>query len=74
MAEKNLPAVQETRIPSLGREDPLEEEQQPIAVFLPGKSRGQRTLAGDSPWGCRVRHDRATGTRTARPTFRPGGT
>ena len=23
---KNLPAMQETRIPSLGREDPLEEE------------------------------------------------
>ena len=27
-------------------------------VFLPGKSHGQRRLAGCSPWGCRrVRHD-----------------
>ena len=24
---------------------------QPTAVFLPGKSRGQRTLVGYSPWG-----------------------
>ena len=31
---------------------------QPSPVFLPGKSHGQRSLAGYSPWGCkRVRHD-----------------
>ena len=24
---------------------------QPIAVFLPGESHGQRSLAGCSPWG-----------------------
>ena len=24
--------------------------------FLPGKSHGQRSLAGYNPWGCRVRH------------------
>ena len=24
---------------------------------LPGKFHGQRSLAGYSPWGCRVRHD-----------------
>ena len=30
-------------------------------VFLPGKSRGQRSLAGYSPWDCkRVRHNLAT--------------
>ena len=56
------------------RKIPWRRKRQPIPVFLPGKSRGQRTLAGDSPWGRRVRHDRATGTRTARPTFRPRGT
>ena len=28
-------------------------------VFLPGESLGQRSLVGYSPWGCRVRHDRA---------------
>ena len=44
---KNPPAMQETWIQSLGVEDPLEEE--PIPVFLPGESRGQRSLAGYSP-------------------------
>ena len=24
---------------------------QPTAVFLPGESHGQRSLAGDGPWG-----------------------
>ena len=27
------------------------------AIFLPGKSHGQRSLAGYSPWGHRIRHD-----------------
>ena len=26
---------------------------QPTPVFLPGKSHGQRSLAGQSPWGCK---------------------
>uniref|UniRef100_A0A8C6DLE2 Uncharacterized protein n=1 Tax=Moschus moschiferus TaxID=68415 RepID=A0A8C6DLE2_MOSMO len=30
---------------------------QPIPVVLPGESFGQRSLAGYSPCGCRVRHD-----------------
>ena len=34
---KNLPAMQETWIPPLGLEDPLEREWQPTPVFLPGK-------------------------------------
>ena len=32
---------------------------QPTPVFLPGKFHGQRGVAGYSPWGLRVRHDRA---------------
>ena len=36
---------------SLGREDPLEKGMQPTPVFLPGKSHGQRSLAGYSMWG-----------------------
>ena len=36
---------------SLGREDPLEKGRQPTPVFLPGKSHGQRSLGGCSPWG-----------------------
>ena len=43
---KNPLAVQETQVPSLGREDPLEKEMQPTPVLLPGKSHGQRSLAG----------------------------
>ena len=33
---------------------------QPTPVFLPGKSHGQRSLAGYSPWGRRAGHDGAT--------------
>ena len=33
---------------------------QPTPVFLPGRSHGQRSLAGCRPWGCRVGHDSAT--------------
>ena len=52
--------VQETQIQSLGWEDPLEKKWQPTPVFLPGKSHGQRSLVGYSPWGCnRVAHDTA---------------
>ena len=29
----------------------------PLQVFLPGESHGQRSLAGCSPWGCTVRQD-----------------
>ena len=34
---KNLPAVQETWVQSLGQEDPLERARQPTPVFLPGE-------------------------------------
>ena len=30
---------------------PWRREWQPIPVFLPGESRGQRSLVGYSPWG-----------------------
>ena len=47
---KSLPAMRETWVRSLGREHPLEKEMQPTPVFLPGRSHGQRSLAGYSPW------------------------
>ena len=47
---KNPPAKQETQVQSLGWEDPLEEEIATHPVFLPGKSHGQRSLVGYSPW------------------------
>ena len=45
---KNLPKARETRVWSLGAEDLLEKGMAP--VFLHGKSLGQRSLVGDSPW------------------------
>ena len=47
---KNLPARRETSVRSLGQEDLLEKEGLPTPVFFPGKSHGQRSLAGYSPW------------------------
>ena len=42
------------------RKIPWRREWQPTPVFLAGESHGQRSLAGYSPWGCRVRHDWVT--------------
>ena len=57
LAVKNPLAMQETRVGSLGREDPLEKAMATIRVFLPGKSCRQRNLEGYSLWdGKRVRH------------------
>ena len=50
---KNLPAMLETWVQSLGQEGPLEKKWQSTPVFLPGESRGQRSLAGYSSWGCK---------------------
>ena len=48
---KNLPAVQETQLQSLGGEDPLGKGMLPTPVFSPGKSHGQRILGAYSPSG-----------------------
>ena len=71
---KNLPAMQETQLRSLGQEDtwvkkiPWGRKWQPIPVFLPEEFHGQRSLVdNDSPWG-----HKASGTTewlTARPHF-----
>ena len=49
---KNLPAMQEMRVRSLGWEDPLEEGMATHSSVLAGESHGQRR-----PWESRVRHD-----------------
>ena len=55
---KNLPAMWETQVQSLGWEDPLEKKWQPTPVFLPGEFHEQRSLVGYSPWGSqRVRYN-----------------
>ena len=43
---KNLPAVWETRVQSLGQENPLEKEWLPIPVFWPGEFHGLYTDGG----------------------------
>ena len=48
---KNLPAMQETRVPSMSQEDPWRREWQSTPMFLPGESHGQKSLVGYSPWG-----------------------
>ena len=48
---KRLPAMRETQVQSLGREDLLEKEMATTPVLLPGKSHGQRSLVGYSSWG-----------------------
>ena len=56
---KNLPVMQEIQVRCLVGRIPGRKEWQPTAVFLPGKSHGQR-----SPWGHRVGHNLATNTFT----------
>ena len=60
---KCVPTIRETRVQSLGREDPgfnscirkisWRRKWQPTPVFLPGKSHGWRNLIVYSPWGCK---------------------
>ena len=50
---KNRPAVQETRVRSLGWEDPWKRKWQPTPVSLLGKFLGRRSLVCYSPWSCK---------------------
>ena len=45
---KNLPAVPETRVRSLGQEDPMEKEMATHSSILPGESHGLKSLVGYS--------------------------
>ena len=51
--KENVYAKQETQVQYLGQEDLLEKRMAPTSVLLPGKSHGQRSLAGYSPQGCK---------------------
>ena len=48
---KNLPAMQETRVQSLGWEDPLEEETAIHSSILARIMPWKKSLVGYSPWG-----------------------
>ena len=64
---KNLPAMQETQVQSLGWEDPLEKEMAAHSSTLGGKSCGQRGLVGCRPRGLKSRT--RLGDRTASTLF-----
>jgi len=49
---KNLPAMEEMQVRSLAW-DPWRRKWQPTPVFLLGEFRGQKSLMGYSPWGCK---------------------
>ena len=50
---RNLPAMQEIWVLSLGWEDTLEKKIATTPVFLPGKSHGRGSLESYSPRGCK---------------------
>ena len=51
------PSDSKVQVISTMREICVQRECQPTPVFLPGESPGEKSLAGYSPRGCRVRHD-----------------
>ena len=50
---KNLPVMQETRVRSLGREEPLEKGKGTHSSLLAWRIPDRRSLVGYSPWGCK---------------------
>ena len=67
---KNLPAKQETWVRSLGWKIPWRRKWQPTPVILSGKSHGQRSLVGYSPWGYkRAGHNLTTKTTAAKKNY-----
>ena len=51
---KKSPTTQEMGFNPWVGKIPWRREWQPTPAFLPGKSHGQRSLAGYSPWGCKA--------------------
>ena len=65
---KNLPAVQETWVQSLGWEDPLKKGMATHTSILAWKSYEQSSLVGYSPWGhTREGHDLVTKQQQLNP-------
>ena len=54
---KNLVAMRETQVRSLGWEDPLEKGKATDSTTLAGEFHGQRSLLGYDPWGHKVGHN-----------------
>ena len=54
------PAMQRHRFDPWVEKIPWRRKWQPTPAFLPGKSRGERSLVGYSPWGRKVGHNLMT--------------
>ena len=54
---KNLPAMQETKVPSLSQEDPLEEGMATHSSILAWGIPGTEDPGGLQSWGRKIRHD-----------------
>ena len=52
-SSKNLPAMQETRVQTLGGEDPLDKEMATHSSVLAWRIHGQKSLAGYSLCSCK---------------------
>ena len=65
---KNLPAMQETWVWFLGRQDPLEKEMATHSSILAWRIHGHKSLVGNSPWDCKCQ----TWLRTTPPPPSPG--
>ena len=50
----NLPPVPDPGFDLWARKNPWKRKWKPTPLFLPGKSHGQRSLVGYSPWGLKV--------------------
>ena len=50
---KKLPAMQDTKVQSLGQEDPLEKEMATHSNILAWRIHRQRSLVGYIPWVCK---------------------
>ena len=61
---KNLPAMQETRVQSLGWEDSLRKEMATHSSILAWEFLWTEELVGYSPCDCRVRHNLANSIHT----------
>ena len=66
---KCLPAMRETRVQSLGQEDPLEKGMSTHSSTLAGKLHGHRSLVGYSSWG-RKESDRTEGLHFTQLCFK----
>ena len=65
---KNCLLMKETCVQSLVGKDPLEKEMATTPVLLPGKSHGQRSLVGYSPWVAKSQTQLRDYTTTMRVT------